>query len=99
MICAETGLNVSLSLIIENSAYWLVFTFDEDLTSINFDDNPIDTILYIYIQQVPSENYSISYAEIVGSKLKVSLSFLNSFSATSGTAMFIRTQDIMGSST
>jgi len=92
-------MDVSLSLVIEKSHYWLVFTFEEDLALIDFDENPIDTILYIYIQQVPSENYSITDAEIVGNKLKVSLSFLNSFSATSGTATFIRTQDIVESST
>jgi len=59
-------MDVSLSLVINNSAYWLVFTFEEDLSLIKFDENPIDTILYIYFQQVPSENYSISYAEIAG---------------------------------
>ena len=59
-------MDVSLSVVIENSAYWLVFTFEEDLALINFDENPIDTILYIYIHQVPSENYSIANTEIVG---------------------------------
>jgi len=57
LICYETGLNVSLSVIIENSAYYLVFTFEEDLALINFEENPINTILFIYIQQVPSESY------------------------------------------
>jgi len=66
-------MDVSLSLVIENSAYWLIFTFEEDLALINFDETPIDTILFIYIQQVPSENYSITYAEIEENKLKVSL--------------------------
>jgi len=92
-------MDVSLAVVVENSAYWLVFTFEEDLALINFDVNPIDTILYIYIHQVPSENYSVANTEIVGNKLKVSLSFVNSFSATSGSATFLRTQDIMGSST
>ena len=59
-------MDVSLSLVIENSAYWLIFTFEENLALINFDENPIDIILFIYIHQVPSENYSITNPEIQG---------------------------------
>jgi len=82
-------MDVSLSVETRNSMYSLVFSFEEELTLIDFDKNPIDTILFLYIQQVSEENYFIKEAFIEGNKLIAQLSFRQSFSASSGSATFL----------
>ena len=82
-------MGVSLAIETRNSMYSLVFSFEEELSLIDFGQNPIDTILFLYIQQVPEENYFIKEAFIEGNKLIALLSFKKSFSASSGSATFL----------
>jgi len=54
------GMNVSLSVEIIDSQFCLIYIFDENLADIDFIEFPIDTLIFIYINQVPSENYFVS---------------------------------------
>jgi len=83
IICIE-GMDVTLSVILQDQTYSLVFQFENQLDNIDFTLYPIDTLIYLYIQQVPSETYKISSSTVEGSKLILTLSFTQSFSASGG---------------
>ena len=77
-------MDVTLSVILQDQTYSLVFQFENQLDNIDFTLYPIDTLIYLYIQQVPSETYKISSSTVEGSKLILTLSFTQSFSASGG---------------
>jgi len=58
-----------------------VFTFDTPLNDIDFTLSPIDTLIYIYISSISSEKFSINDAYLDGNTLKLTLTFISSFSA------------------
>jgi len=62
-------MDVTLSVEKRDSLYCLVFSFDEDLTDIDFDKYPIDTILFLSIDQVSEDYYYIKESFIEGNKL------------------------------
>jgi len=68
----------------------LVFTFEETLAPIDFQAHPIDTIIYMYISSVQSENYSLKDPTIEGNRLTVKMSFKQTISASQGNAIFLQ---------
>lgn len=45
-------MDTSLTLEVENFEYYLVFTFDEPLDEIDFEENLIDSLIYVYISDI-----------------------------------------------
>jgi hypothetical protein len=82
-------MGVSLNVESHNSRITLVFTFEENLAPIDFEAHPIDTIIYMYIYGVASENYSLKEPTIEGNKLTVKMSFIQTFPASQGNAIFL----------
>jgi len=80
-IVCQPGIGVSIQVEKHNAKTSLVFVFEEPLISINFQLNPIDTIVYLSISSIPAENYSLSEAQVEGNKLIVEISFTQSFAA------------------
>jgi hypothetical protein len=90
-------MEVSLKVELNNSIYYLVFTFDFEIQLIDFTAQPIGKLINIYITKISEDNFSIEGSQIEGNTLKLSLKFLNSFSATSGYASFLLIQPFMNS--
>ena len=88
-ILCYSGMGVSLNIESLNSRTTLVFTFDEILAPIDFKAYPIDTIIYMYISNVPVENYSLNDPTIEGNRLTVKISFTQTVSVSQGNAIFL----------
>lgn len=52
-------MGVSLSVKIERSKFYLVLTFEKGLEKIDFEKFPIESLVSIYILQIPKTYYSI----------------------------------------
>lgn len=57
-------MNVSVELMMINSDNNLVFTFDENLSNMDFTDLPIESLIYIYITSIPQNSFSISNSKV-----------------------------------
>ncbi len=52
-------MNVNVSVNKEDGKFKLIFEFDEDLDSLDFGSLLIDSLIYLYIYNLPNDSYSI----------------------------------------
>lgn len=85
-------MNVSLNLEQKNYEYYLVFTFEDSLNDINFLENFIENLIYIYFSNINQQSFTVDFPLISDNILKVHLSFCQSFSASFGSILFLNNQ-------
>lgn len=57
-------MEVSLKIFEGKEKFILVFEFEENIDDIDFDLNPINSLIYIYISEVSNRSYDVISNEI-----------------------------------
>ncbi|KAL4463260.1 hypothetical protein ABPG74_007261 [Tetrahymena malaccensis] len=84
-------MQVKLSTQLKNSIYFLVFTFDYPLQSINFENENIQNLIHISFSEIPQSFYTTSNPVIKGNQLILQLNVLQNINTINGYALFLKT--------
>ncbi|KAL4499842.1 hypothetical protein ABPG72_015191 [Tetrahymena utriculariae] len=89
IICLK-NMNVSLSVILNSTFYYLVFKFDYDIEELNnYYLQNISQLIQIAFQEVPKNLFEISDPTVQGNTIKVKLNIYKNFQTQQGWVQFI----------
>ncbi|KAL4482496.1 hypothetical protein ABPG72_001472 [Tetrahymena utriculariae] len=85
------SMQVKLSTQLKNSIYYLIFTFDYPLQSINFDKENIQNLFFFSLSEIPQSFYIITNPVIKENQLILQLNVLQNINSINGQALFLKT--------
>ncbi|EAR88940.2 bowman-birk serine protease inhibitor family protein (macronuclear) [Tetrahymena thermophila SB210] len=89
------SMQVKLSTKLQNSIYYLIFTFDYPLKSIDFENENIKNLIYISLSEIPQAFYSITNPIIKENQLILQLNVLQNINVINGQALFLETNKFL----
>lgn len=66
----------------------MLFEFDDTIDSINFESFNIDELIFIYMEEIDSENYEVKNPYVDSNYFKVTLEISTSFLKANGKSLF-----------
>lgn len=76
----------------EKENFIFLFTFEDSIDDIDFNENNIDSLIKFQISEASENSYFVEECYLNGDKLKLIVSFKTSFKKTLGKSIFLNTQ-------